>query len=215
MADSEVTKSQSQYLANMEVSLAGLAASLPAGAALIGKVGIDQTTPGTTNGVVGNAGENHLGAIGGHTTIVTVTPTLTVHATYAADDYVGTSADDMAFAVGRVAAGTGTIISATLIDYALQSVAAELWLFSTTVTAPDDSAPWSISDADALKCIGVIPFSTYYASALNSISMGSVGLGIPFVCGAASQNIFGCLVTRGAPTYADGDVSIRLGVLQD
>ena len=41
MADSEVTKSQSQYLANTETSLVGLATSLPAGASLLGKVGID------------------------------------------------------------------------------------------------------------------------------------------------------------------------------
>jgi hypothetical protein len=37
---------------------------IPIGANVIGKVGIDQTTPGTTNGVVVNAGTNTIGNIG-------------------------------------------------------------------------------------------------------------------------------------------------------
>lgn len=50
-----------------EVEGAVLVAPIPAGSALIGHVGIDQTTPGTTNGVQINAalpaGENHLGTV--------------------------------------------------------------------------------------------------------------------------------------------------------
>lgn len=44
--------------ANSAAILAGITSSIPAGAALIGKVGIDQTTPGTTNAVsaTGNVG---------------------------------------------------------------------------------------------------------------------------------------------------------------
>jgi hypothetical protein len=162
-------------------------------------------------------GENHLGAIGGNTVEIIVTPTLTVYATYVANDFVGTSTAPMDFTpAARINAGSGTIIGATLVDYALQSIACELWLFSATVTPPADSAAWSISDADALKCIGVIPFSTYYASALNSISVGAIPNGqLPFVTAGGDQSIFGCLVTRGAPAYASGDISVRLVIAQD
>jgi hypothetical protein len=160
------------------------------------------------------AGENHIGAVGGNTVSILVTPTLTTHASYIANDFVGTDATPMTFAgATRLAAGSGIIQSAELIDYALQSVAAELWLFNATVTAPADSAAWSISDADSLKCIGVIPFSTYYASALNSVSQVD-NIGKAFVL-PAGTSLFGCLVTRGAPAYASGDVSVRLVVLQD
>jgi hypothetical protein len=137
-----------------------------------------------------------------------VTPVLTVAAGYVAGDYVGTSATPMTFALDFWA---GAIYSATLIDYALQSVACELWLFDTAVTPPNDSAAWSISDADAKTCIGVIPFSTYYASALNSVSPApSVGLAFQ---AQGTKAIYGCLVTRGAPTYASGDLTIRLEIL--
>ena len=163
------------------------------------------------------AGEAHAAQVGGHTLIVTVTPTLTVNATYVAGDYVGTDHTAMSFSVARVNAGSGTVISALLVSYVVTTVACELWLFDVTPAGlPDDSAAFTITDADALTCIGVIPFNTYYASALNSISRGEVGLGIPFVCGAGVKTIFGAIVTRGAPAWeTDGDISIRLGVLQD
>jgi hypothetical protein len=151
----------------------------------------------------------------GKTAIVTVTPTLTTGATYVANDYVGTDHTPMSFALARINAGTGTIISAVLVDYAIASVAAELWLFDTTLDPGHDSAAWTITDAESLTCIGVIPFSTYYASANNSISTGFVGAGIPFKAGAGVTTIFACLVTRGAPAYTNGLVSVRLGVIQD
>lgn len=160
-------------------------------------------------------GEEHVGAIGGNTISVDVVPALTVAATYAANDYVGTSGVAMTFAgCARVNAGTGIIQSAVLVDYALQSIAAELWLFDTAPTPPADSAAWSISDAHAARCIGIVQFSTYFASALNSVSQAH-NLGIAFKSAAGATALYGCLVTRGAPAYATGDLTVRLMILQD
>jgi hypothetical protein len=151
----------------------------------------------------------------GLTVSVAVTPTLTVHATYISGDYVGTSGVAMIFAgMGRVNGGTVTLFPAALIDYAAQSVATELWLFDTAITPPADSAAWSISDADSAHCVAVLPFSTYYASALNAIAL-SANSPIPVKCAAADTALYGCLVTRGAPAYADGDVTIKLRGVQD
>jgi hypothetical protein len=172
-----------------------------AGTAEIGKLG---------------AGENHIGEVGGKGLQITVTPTLTVGATYAANDFVGTSATGMEFAgAGRVAGGTGRIVGAILHDYVLASVAAELWLFTVTPAGlPADSAAFTITDN--LTCIGVIPFNTYYASALNSISNGTIPNGqIPYKCAAADTKLYGALVTRGAPAYTNGLVSVSIFVDQD
>ena len=146
---------------------------------------------------------------------VDVVPTLSVHATYVANDYVGESATAMTFAgCGRANGLSGKITGAVLIDYALQSVAGELWMFDLIPTPPDDSAAWTISDAHAARCIGVIPFNTYYGSALNSVA--PVGnLSIPFKCAAAATALYGCFVTRGAPAYASGDLTFRLYIDQD
>ena len=157
-----------------------------------------------------------LGRVGGLSIPISVTPVLTVHATYVANDYVGTSGAAMEFVgAARVVGGTGWILSARLIDYALQSVAAELWLFNAAVTPPNDSAAWTITDADSLNLVCVIPFSIYYASAANSVAPGAPIAPAVFQCGAALTSLYGCLVTRGAPAYASGDVTVILSVLQD
>ena len=145
-----------------------------------------------------------------------VTPVLTVAATYAANDYVGTSATAMVFAdCARGINGTGVVVGCSLVDKALQSVAGELWLFDTAVTPPADSAAWTLSDAHAATLIGVIPFSTYYASALNSVSNGVPAYPLPFKCLSSSASIYGCFVTRGAPAYASLDLTFRLAISQD
>ncbi len=161
------------------------------------------------------AGTNYVGTTGGNTAQIDVTPTLTVAATYVSGDYVGTSTTPMTFSgASRINNSTGTILSAVLVDGALQSVACELWLFDTTLTAPADSAAWTLTDAEAKRCIGVIPFSTYYASGANSISFAQ-GVGIGFKTISALTSLYGCLVTRGTPTYASGDLTVRLNILQD
>ena len=152
----------------------------------------------------------------------TVTPTLSTGGTYSANDYVGTNATPMEFTNCAPAVswsgggGGGLIVGARLIDGALQSVSTELWVFDSTITAPNDNAAWSLSDADAKKLVCVIPFSTYYASALNSVAEGvPSGGAAKFQCAADSKSLYGCLVTRGAPVYANGDVTVRLTVLPD
>uniref|UniRef100_A0A6M3J9I7 Uncharacterized protein n=1 Tax=viral metagenome TaxID=1070528 RepID=A0A6M3J9I7_9ZZZZ len=166
------------------------------------------TSSGTTT-TTPNASEVHLGEVGGNGIEITVTPTLTVGATYVSGDFVGTSSTGMTFAnAARVSGGTGRITRANLHDYVVASVAAELWLFSVTPAGlPADSAAFTLTDN--LTCIGVIPFNTYYASALNSISNGEIpNGGIPYKC--ATTSLFGALVTRGAPAYTNGLVSVTI-----
>lgn len=161
------------------------------------------------------AGTAYVGTTGGNTAQIDVIPTLTVHATYISGDYVGTSGTAMVFSgASRINNFTGTILSAVLIDAANASVPCELWLFDTAVTPPADSAAWTLSAGDMARCIGVIPFFSYYGAATNSISE-SLGIGMGFKTLSASTSIYGCLVTRGVPTYASGNLTVRLTILQD
>jgi hypothetical protein len=148
---------------------------------------------------------------------ITVTPTLTVGGTFATGDYVGTSGTCMTFTGCALEAGKGGfVLGADLIDGSgATGVAAELWVFDAAVTPPNDNAAWSISDADAKKKVCVIPFSTYYASALNCTSEGQPASNGGKHFTSVTGNLFGCLVTRGAPVYANGDVIIRLSVMPD
>lgn len=148
---------------------------------------------------------------------VAATPTLTVHANYAANDYVGTSATPMTFTnCARIEGGGGYIVSAMLIDAAKQKVAGELWIFDSDPTPPNDSAAWSIADADALRLVGIIslPAANYHDSALNSICQSDAQQ-IAFRCASGDRDLYGCFVTLGAPTYADGDLTFVLRILRD
>lgn len=146
------------------------------------------------------------------TASIPVSVTLTVGATYATGDHVGTSGTPISFAnAARVAGGSGKIVSLVISDPAASTAAAlELWLFNATVTPPADSAAWTISDADSLKLVGVIPIPTtaQFASALNG-NMSVNNINLQYTC--AATTLFGCLVTRGAPTYT-GTLQVKLEV---
>lgn len=147
--------------------------------------------------------------------VVTVSPTLTVHANYVANDYVGTSSSPMTFAAMARANGLSLMLdSLVIVDKALQSLALELWLFDTAITPPADSAAWDISDADAAHCVGIVVVgaSDYKASASNSVA--SVAIGKRVKAAAADTALYGAFVTRGAPTYASGDLTAVLAGTQ-
>ena len=133
-----------------------------------------------------------------------VTPTLDT-AIYASGDSLHTTVMSFASAV-RISGGSGRVRKLVVVDKAAQSAAGELWLFSATVTPAAANAAHSISDADAALCVGVIPFGTYYASALNSVSVASPDL--PITC--AATTLFGIAVTRGTPTYAADSLVLTL-----
>ena len=146
------------------------------------------------------------------TKAIDVVVTMTSASSYVTGDYVGADGVALVFAGAASQLGTGTIVSAVLIDAAVQSISAELWLFDSIPTPPADSAAWTVSDADAAHCIGVIPFATYYASAANSLSFAQ-GIGLGYK--TSNNTIYGCLVTRGSPTYTSECLTVRLLVWQD
>ena len=142
--------------------------------------------------------------------VVSATPTLDTNI-YASGDCLHTAVIAFANAV-RTNAGSGVIGKLVVVDASAQTAAGELWLFSDTVTPAAANAAHSISDADALKCVGVIPFGTYYASALNTVSVAR-DLNLPFA--VAATTLYGILVTRGTPTYAVGSLTASLQIDQD
>lgn len=222
--------------------------ALPAGTNLMGKVGIDQTTPGTTNATsiaqigsntvntgTGAAGVGTLrvatstdstigtvttltsGNVGGFTTYVSSTITMSVAGAYATGDYMGTTTTPQSFSsVVRTSGGTGIINSITISDKITNAnVAMELWLFSATFTAPTDNAAWTVTDGEALTVLGVIPIITskWYASGANQIYYDDT---IRMIIKTAATSLFYALVAKGTtPAFTSGDLTLNLGILQD
>lgn len=157
------------------------------------------------------------GNIGGFTTIVSSTVTMSVAGAYASGDYMGTSTSPQAFSdVVRGTAKTGIIKSIVISDkITTANVAMELWLLSSTFVAPTDNAAWTISDAEALTVQGIIalPTANWYASGANQIYYDGT-LCIPIKPSATS--LYYALVARGVtPAFTSADLTINLGILQD
>lgn len=197
--------------------------TLAAGSAIIGTVKIDQTTPGTTNGVVINSGTVTTvstltsGNVGGFTTLATSNIVMSVAGAYATGDYIGTTTTPQSFTnVVRTSGGTGIIKSIRITDKVVTTaVTMELWLFSATFTAPTDNAAWTCTDAEALTCLGVIPIDStkWYLGTVNKIYTDDT---LSIVIKPAATSLFYALVARGAtPTWASLDLEIGLGILQD
>lgn len=170
------------------------------------------------------AGENHLGEVGGKTAIVSASVTRPANTTqYAAGDAVtdSTSAPTrITFAsIARVNNGSGVIVAATLIDSVNAGTKGqfELWLFDTSVTPDNDNSAFTPTDAECETLIGVIPFNVWYVGDSGSNAVAPVqGLSIPFKCTGGADDIFGLLVVRNAYTPASAEkFTVRLSVLQD
>lgn len=149
---------------------------------------------------------------------VTVVNTVAASSDLITGDYYGASSDAMDFSATDLDAGcAGMIIAAILEDNDVSTdggeKSCELWLFDTEPTPPVNSAAWSISDAMAKTVIGVIPFSTYYSSALNGVAKAE-NLTIPFKFAASANTLYGCIVCRATTEHSANALTVRLFMVQ-
>lgn len=101
-------------------------AAIPAGTAIIGKVGIDQTTPGTTNGVVVNASALPTGAASAanQTTLIAQTKSLTQAATSTSSNVTAAAANTLVLAGNTGRLGGAIVNDSTSVLYLKLSAAA-------------------------------------------------------------------------------------------
>lgn len=177
---------------------------LDAGTNIVGKVGIDQTTLGTTNRV------QSKGLVQVSSTLV-----LSVAGTYVTGDYVGTTTTPQSFAGVVATAGDVARIRSVKIhdkDIATAAVAMELWLYNATFTAPTDNAAWTIADGVTCQAVISLPTTGWFSSGANKeFTLG----GLDITVKPAATSLFYALVARGnTPTWVDGDLTIDLGIEQ-
>lgn len=147
--------------------------------------------------------------------VVTVTPVLASAGLYAANYQVGAvnTIRDAAAATG----GTVEIESLILIDKAKQSLALDVFFFDVSPTLVSaDNGEFEMSDANlaaAYKGHIKIVAGDYAATKTASVANPRIQ-GLLLKALAATKNLYCVVVTRGAPTYADGDLVIRIGIKQ-
>jgi hypothetical protein len=172
---------------------------------LLGKVGIDQTTPGTTDSVSVKSG----------TVAVPASTTRPAeHATpYTAGDVLGVALDTTTSAItfaaigpiGKVIRITGSRleIDATAIPTGMTSFRLHLYN-ATPATVYYDNAVWDLPDNDRAKYLGYVDLGTPVDFG-NTLYVQQTGLDYDFLMGA-TVNLFGYLVTNGGFTPTDSTV---------
>jgi hypothetical protein len=160
--------------------------------------------------------ENYVGKVGGPTTIISPTITVSTSPAYTANDVVGgklTLTDAL-----RVSGGTGILQSLCIIDKGNQKAALEILIFDSNPssgTYTDNGAfSWNATDgAKLIRRISVLAsdYTTFGTAAIADLSTGGKVLKA-----SGSKNLYAVIVTTGTPTYvATTDLIVRFGILQD
>jgi len=131
-------------------------AALPAGTNLIGKVGIDQTTPGTTDSVTVKSLA--------HSTSVTITRPSDTTA-YTAGDVIGDTNGSAIFTFANMGKATGGEVLITSIEFELDVATSaigqvNLRLYNAVPTAIADNAVWDLVAGDRGKYLGKVVLAT-------------------------------------------------------
>lgn len=138
------------------------------------------------------------------------TPAVTAGA-YVANDAVGGL---LTFANAAVSGEGGVVKNVLIVDDNGQDAEMELWLFRETFVAMADNAPWAPSEADLRKLVAIISTAdgAWFAAGTPSVARIEVSQEVKLT----ATSLFGQLVTRGTPTFANtDDISVAVGLLQD
>jgi hypothetical protein len=177
--------------------------AIPAGANLIGKVGIDQTTSGTTNAVYALETSDVLD-------LVLTTDTVA----YATGDVL---ADTQELAgVMRINGGTAILQSLKITDKDDQGQAMDVVFLKSNVSLGLENSAVSIADADAVEILGIVSVAAADFVDLGGVRVATVAIPAAFIlkAGAASTSIYVAAISRGTGTYTASGLSIKVGVVR-
>lgn len=173
--------------------------------------------PGATTVDVGTinieAGEAHIGEVGGNTVVKEVTLSLDTSA-YADGDVLAAT-QEITDAV-RVAAGTAVWHSLIVLDKDDQGEALDIVLLRTNVSIGTENAAVSVSDADADEILGIVEIASGdWVDLINSQHITKGNLGIDVDAAAAATSLFVAAISRGTGTYTASGITLKLGFLRD
>lgn len=110
----------------------------------------------------------------------------------------------------RITGGSGVITGVTLICASTNIGAFDVVFFDSSVTLATDNSAFSISDADALKIVGLVQLAGAYTFALNQMTQ-AVNIAMPYVC-SGGTSLYAALITRRANAVYGATTDIQLNV---
>lgn len=170
---------------------------------------VDGTAAGTTR-IAGDSTGLHVSAHRDFQDITVTSAGLTTATTaYTAGDQVG---NQMTFAnAARVTGGSGVVTGCVLISAADVIGPFDLVLTDSSVTLAADNAAYAISDADALKMVGLLQLTGAYDIGNNRIAQ-AYGAWLPYQC-SGNTSLFGGLITRSSHTFFAAVTDIQVILL--
>lgn len=195
--------------------------SLPTGAATaakqpaLGTAGTASSDVITVQGIASGTPLPSVGYAGTATTTVTRPADTTA---YAANDAMSdstsapTSGGFTLSSMCRISGGSGILTDLALIYSTASAVAGDIWIYDASVTAQNDNAAWSVTDADQAKLVAKVPFVTV-ADTLNAVH-NIQNLNIGYTCSGTANLRFMVKVTTGyTPASADA-LTVRAKFVQ-
>jgi hypothetical protein len=162
------------------------------------------------------ASENHLGEVGGNSTSISLTPTITASSAYGSSDCIGgklTLANAM-----RVSGGTGLLQSIQVIDKSNNKSALVILLFNadpTSATITDKTAfAYSTDTSKQIRAIQVV--NSDYVT-INGVATADISVGSKVIKTASGTTLYAAVVLNAStPTFASAsDFTISFGILRD
>lgn len=110
----------------------------------------------------------------------------------------------------RVSGGTGTITGVAIQSGSDVIGTFDVVFFESSVTIPADSSAFTLSDADGLKVLGIVPLAGAYDLGVNRVSQ-AFNLAVPYVC-TGGTSLYAAIITRSAFTLVASDFTSNLSV---
>lgn len=155
------------------------------------------------------------GNMGGFTSLINISPTVTAGAYLAGDSIGGKLTLTDAFRLDRP---TGVLESITILDRANQKAAMQILIFNANPTAATltNDAPFVASTNDVNVIASVALAATDYVTVNSKAYATLKGLGITLKNAAGDRDLWAAVVAVGTPTFAAAtDFHIKFGILQD
>jgi hypothetical protein len=191
-----------------------IVAALPAGTNAIGKLAANSGVDiGDVDVTSISAGENHLGEVGGNTSVFAVTFSLDTSA-YASGDVLADS--QQMDACLRKADGSGLLQSVVLNDKDDQGQALDIVILSANVSIGTENSAVSVSDTDADNILAIISVQASDWIDLGGCRVASLqNLGVAVKAVSGTDDLYVALISRGTGTYTASGITARFGFLRD
>ena len=159
------------------------------------------------------AGEAHIGALGGNSTIVPITFTLDT-AAYASGDVL---ADTQALAAAvRTNAGFGVVASIVLNDEDDKGNALDVVFLDANTSLGTENAAPSISDANARNILGIVSVAAGDWTNIGGVRVATLrNINLPIKGASGSTSVYIALISKGTGTYTASGITGRISILQD